>query len=371
LRALGGLGAATLRPFARMLAPSVGATAGLAKAAAVELRFAVVNYGFSSAAVVYLGRRAYTFYLRNAVTINEAVAEGKEIALDLAGADTGPISPGDTLSFAVKQVDKSQETWKVVDAEVIDVAAEQVRANIRRVQVGEPINVANEFDSGKMIHHVPHGIPARAKREGIRAAESPEPAQREVKLEPAPTKQPASGALKEIPQSGTRGSRQASAKASAQQEAKSRPTIPESPRRKKMIDALMDEHPGLHRKTASDAVEGAIQVEGKDGRSIQGQRQADVKLAGGVRREVTVLQEDMKLENINRVLINKASQGLEVREIYIQVNIKGASRRQVRSVMNGLRRGLIELPGIRVRVYGPNGKIWWQGRFPWQGQDPL
>jgi hypothetical protein len=124
----------------------------LARAGLTEIRFAVTNYGLRRAAISYLGRAAYTFYLRNAVTVNLAGLAGVDIALSLAGIDTGPVNPGDALYFAVQD---EKAAWQVLKTEVIEVDEANHVAKVKLSSV-EPITAdkADEaFDAGKVIYH--------------------------------------------------------------------------------------------------------------------------------------------------------------------------------------------------------------------------
>jgi hypothetical protein len=132
----------------------------LARAGLTEIRFAVTNYGLRRAAISYLGRAAYTFYLRNAVAVNLAALATTDFALSLAGIDTGPVNPGDALYFAVQD---EKVAWQVLKAEVIEVDEANQIAKVKLTPV-ERITAekADEaFDAGRVVYH--EKVPSRPK----------------------------------------------------------------------------------------------------------------------------------------------------------------------------------------------------------------
>ena len=50
-------------------------------------------------------------------------------------------------------------------------------------------------------------------------------------------------------------------------------------------------------------------------------------------------------------------------EIYMQINSSGASRQGLLQMISGLRSGYRELQGVFVKIFGPNGEVWWNGIF--------
>ena len=146
-----GAGRAIVTPVAR----TTVAASTLARSALQEIQVAVVTYRHISAtaAIAYLGRSAWTFYLREAVSLTTIGIVGTEVVLSLAGADMGPVSQGDQLSLAVQE---GKGAWRAlrVEVEEVDVAAKAVRARITRLETAAADEVADVYDGGRMIHHV-------------------------------------------------------------------------------------------------------------------------------------------------------------------------------------------------------------------------
>jgi hypothetical protein len=124
---------------------------------------------------------------------------------------------------------------------------------------------------------------------------------------------------------------------------------------------LMVEHPGLNSRVAEEAVRGSAKVVGK---GIEG---ADVILVNGVKREVSV--QTGSLSNLRSRLLDEAVQLGEGRggEIFMQINTPGATQEKILQLLqgtNGLRsQGIEELVGRRIRLFGPDGKQWFDGVF--------
>lgn len=123
----------------------------LARGALTEIRFAVANYGLRQGAS-YLGRAAYTFYLRNAVAINLGALTVGDIGLSLAGIDMGPVNPGDTLYLAVQE---GKTEWRVLEAEIteFDEATHVAKARVVSIKPVAADEAQSEFDAGKAVYH--------------------------------------------------------------------------------------------------------------------------------------------------------------------------------------------------------------------------
>lgn len=130
--------------------------AGVTRAVTGQITFAVRTYGFSAQAGAYIGRSAYTYYLTNAVALNTGAVVGADILLSVTGQDMGPISPGDTMTMAVRTDDAIRagaKHWKAVRVEVgsIDAAAGTA---VVRVKSAEPITedvLKVEYEYGKKV----------------------------------------------------------------------------------------------------------------------------------------------------------------------------------------------------------------------------
>ena len=132
-------------------------------------------------------------------------------------------------------------------------------------------------------------------------------------------------------------------------------------------ERLMSEHSALHSAVAEDAVRGAARVKGAN---VSG---ADILLAGGVEREVTV--HSGKQANFGSHLVKEAGQFSEnatSKEIYIQIDPREGLDIDKRSLLNEItdeqggwqtKSALPELDGVYVKVFGPNGEVWWDGTF--------
>ena len=158
--------------------------------------------------------------------------------------------------------------------------------------------------------------------------------------------------------------RRASVEGRAKQEARSTPSINDSPTRQQMIRDLREEHADLHPKVADDAVEGAVRVMGKGGKG------GDVVLDPLVTREVSVHTGRFDAKGIIAHLQGEARQA-GVREIYLQVDTGGLNRQAVREVMNSIQNGIPELNGVRVRIYNADGQVMWQGNMRFRDTNPI
>lgn len=159
-----------------------------------------------------------------------------------------------------------------------------------------------------------------------------------------------------VPETGTRGSREVSSEKIARREGM-HPWPLLSPQQQAFADELVTQHPqagGLHPRVAAEAAVGAI---GNAPRNTPG---GDIILAGGKRREVSVYAGRFDHKHLADKLIEEAGQG---QELYIQVNSPDASRTALLEIMPTLRRSWIDLNGVFVKFFGPDGKAWWSGEF--------
>ena len=181
-------------PAESSIVKAARAISNTARAAKLEIQFAVTQYGVSQAAVAYLGRSAFTFYLRNAVKANTAIIVGADIVITLGGGDMGPVSPADSVDFVVKGEKAVRNAIKTGDdvvvkapkvvanirrGDVLDFAVEEkgvwykVKAEVDTVEKAPEIVVkvkdvkrstsedaAKYFDSGKLVHHSKKAIQA-------------------------------------------------------------------------------------------------------------------------------------------------------------------------------------------------------------------
>jgi uncharacterized protein DUF4157 len=161
-----------------------------------------------------------------------------------------------------------------------------------------------------------------------------------------------------IPETGTPGSRKASVAAAVERERP--PAPPLSAARQAIADTLISEHPGLNPTVAAAASEGAERAVGA---GVEG---ADVILLNGGGREVSVHSGAFTLERLGGHLIEEAGQA-GTTEIYLQINSQGASRGGLLQMMPRLQRGYVDLDGLFVRIFGPNGEAWWSGVFRFTG----
>jgi hypothetical protein len=154
LRQLGvPLASSTLRTGGTLLT----GTARLGTAAARHVSFAVSTYGYSGVAATYLGRTAFTYYRINAVQINTLGLMGTDIAINLGGGDTGPVSPGDQVSMVVADAQavakRAKNYWKLIEGEVQEVNHASKQAILRITNVGDIGEDAAkaEYDLGKKL----------------------------------------------------------------------------------------------------------------------------------------------------------------------------------------------------------------------------
>jgi hypothetical protein len=159
-----------------------------------------------------------------------------------------------------------------------------------------------------------------------------------------------------VPETGTRGSQRASSQARAEQEAaQAEPLL--ALREQQIRDSLVAEHPGLHPRVAAAAARGGTRAMGPGGPG------ADVPLATGGGREVSVHSGEFTAQSIGRHLQEEAAQA-GTTEIFLQINSPGATRGQLqRMVPAELQNAYVELRGRWVRFFGPGGDTWWSGRF--------
>jgi hypothetical protein len=156
-----------------------------------------------------------------------------------------------------------------------------------------------------------------------------------------------------VPETGTIGNRSASVDASVER-LQEGPAL--SPQKTAMVQELRKEHPQLNATVAEDAVRDASRVAGKGGPG------ADVILANGRGREVSVHTGAFTIESIKEHLINEVRQ-VGTREIYLQINSASASREGLMQMIFTLRRAADDLDGVYVKFFGPTGGAWWSGTF--------
>jgi hypothetical protein len=86
-----------------------------------------------------------------------------------------------------------------------------------------------------------------------------------------------------------------------------------------------------------------------------------VLLTGGG-REVSVHTGAFTPEGIGSHLQAEALQ-TGTTEIYLQINSPGATREGVLQMIGGIRSGYLELRNVFVKIFGPDGEVWWNGAF--------
>lgn len=157
---------------------------------------------------------------------------------------------------------------------------------------------------------------------------------------------------------GTGGNQPASARALAQGEARAAPGPPLPAQQQEIADALLAEHPRLNPEVAKDAARGGASAAGKGGRG------ADVPLHNGGGREVSVHQTESPFtaDSVGGHLQKEAMQA-GTTEIYLQINSTGATRQGFLEMVPQLRNAYLELRGKFVKIFGPDGKVWWSGTF--------
>jgi hypothetical protein len=153
---------------------------------------------------------------------------------------------------------------------------------------------------------------------------------------------------------GPPGSKAPSARALAEREAAASPGAPLPAAQQEMANSLVGEHPELQSAVAEDAVKGAASVAGK---SVKG---ADVRLLNGGGREVSV--HTGKLDNLGNHLVDEALQE-NTTEIYVQINTSGVDRESVLKFIPSIRNAYTALRGKFVKLFGPDGSVWWSGKF--------
>lgn len=153
---------------------------------------------------------------------------------------------------------------------------------------------------------------------------------------------------------GNVGSQRASAESLAEREA-AQSARTQLPTNQQVIrDTLMNEHPGLNIDVATDAAKGGERAMGPGGAG------GDVKLVVGGAREVSVHTGEFTSGSVGGHLQTEALQA-GTREVYLQINSAGATREGAIQMMSGLRNAYPELRGIFVKIFGPDGKVWWSG----------
>lgn len=157
---------------------------------------------------------------------------------------------------------------------------------------------------------------------------------------------------------GTGGNQPASARALAQNETRAASGPPLPAQQQEIADKLLAEHPRLNPEVAKDAARGGASAAGKGGKG------ADVPLHNGGGREVSVHQTDSPFtaDSVGSHLQKEAMQA-GTTEIYLQVNSTGATREGFLKMVPELRNAYLELRGKFVKIFGPEGKVWWSGTF--------
>lgn len=157
-----------------------------------------------------------------------------------------------------------------------------------------------------------------------------------------------------LPATGTTGNLEASVEAATSLEKKPGAYLRLPKSQQAMMPELKTEHPKLLDRVAEDALRGAYRIKGKGGGG------ADIVLANGKGREVSVHTGAFTMTLIGEHLQKEAlQQGTE--EIYLQLNT--GTRQALLAMIPELRRGYLELEGVYVRFFGPNGDVWWNGVF--------
>jgi hypothetical protein len=89
---------------------------------------------------------------------------------------------------------------------------------------------------------------------------------------------------------------------------------------------------------------------------------ADVILVNGGAREVSVHQGAFTAQGVGAHLRAEAAQA-GTTEIFLQINSTGATRTGLLQFISSLRSGYPELRNVFVKIFGPNGEVWWSGLF--------
>jgi hypothetical protein len=202
--------------------------------------------------------------------------------------------------------------------------------------------------SGMMFEPPPTAAP-RVTRRVVRPGEIGGKPGAKPPAEPAPAPTPA-------PRQQGRGGRKASVKAANEKAAKTPPQRSLTAEQVAMRDSLLREHPGLHPNVAAKSVEGGARVAGPGGRG------ADVQLLNGGGREITVHRGAFNADSVGTHLQAEAMQA-GTTEIFMQVNSAGATRQGLLKMIPELRSAFVELRGMLVKIFGPNGETWWSGIF--------
>ena len=152
------------------------------------------------------------------------------------------------------------------------------------------------------------------------------------------------------------GSRETSARAARERAERQAPSSPLPGNQQVIRDTLIREHPGLHTNVATQAARGGSRAMGPGGAG------ADVVLLNGGGREVSVHSGAFTPNSIGTHLQAEAMQS-GTTQIFLQVNSVGATRQGLLQMISGLRRAYPELRGMFVKIFGPNGQVWWNGTF--------
>lgn len=145
-----------IRTASAVVSGGLRSGSALLGAAVRQVSFAVDTYGYSSVTASYLGRTAFTYYLANAVEINTAALVGTDMAINLAGGDTGGVTVGDEMSMVVadaQAIAKGSKEWKVIEGEVeeVDLVSKEVRLRITKVEGVSEKAAKEEYDLGRKL----------------------------------------------------------------------------------------------------------------------------------------------------------------------------------------------------------------------------
>jgi hypothetical protein len=178
-------------------------------------------------------------------------------------------------------------------------------------------------------------------------------------VEPVPKAGTGSKKMTPVPETGTPGSRKGSVATAVERERMApKPSLSQA--QQAIADELVTQHPGLSPRVAAEASVGAERGAGAGGAG------ADVILLGGGGREVSVHAGGFTLEGVGAHLIEEAGQA-GTTQVYLQINTQGATRTGLLQMMPRLQRGYVDLDGVFVKIFGPNGEAWWSGVFRFTG----
>src|SRR6266487_280506 len=164
------------------------------------------------------------------------------------------------------------------------------------------------------------------------------------------------------------GSKRAAAEHLAEESAKKTTQVPRLTKAEQRVkEALIRDYKRESIDLANDdffttkAAEGGVDFEGKGGVKGGG---GDVLLKGGGRREVKVRIETSQFdaESIGSTLIKGEAQK-DVKEIYALIKSAGATQEGLLKMEGTLLGYAPNLENVYVRLFGPDGTVWWQHHF--------